>query len=364
MNDRPKLTNNYERLLVVLKILRRGCYHYHQLTALWEKSGMEPRKWLSNSSVVLAEIPKDHRAAEIDLDRNSLPPAKTLGVLWLALDDVFSFHVADQATDLRLTKRTILSKVATIFDQLGFLSPFIVRAKILLQEMWSKSLDWDDAIDAGIYTKAENWLNELTVLQHIRVSRCLQKSPEETTNTIHTFVDASKNAYGAVNYYTADYGDGRVDVTFIASKTRVCPLTPMTIPRLELLAAILGLRLMATITAVLGIPLSQARFWSDSMNVLYWIRREGRECRPFVEIGEIQSQTDPEQWQYANTKENPADMCPRGLGAVELTRSNFWWHGPGFLTKKELEWPRSKIEKGSDVSTEMKTTFISSREMF
>ena len=54
---------------------------YHQLTALWEKTGMEPRKCLSNSSVVLAEIPKDHRAAEIDLDRNTLPPAKTLVVL-------------------------------------------------------------------------------------------------------------------------------------------------------------------------------------------------------------------------------------------------------------------------------------------
>ena len=128
---------------------------------------MGPRKWLSNSSVVLAEIPKDHRAAESDLDRNSVPPAKTSGVLWLALDDVFSFHVADQATDLRLRKRTTLSKVATIFDPLGFLSPFIVRAKISLQEMRSKALDWDDAIDAGIYTQAENWLNELTELRHI-----------------------------------------------------------------------------------------------------------------------------------------------------------------------------------------------------
>ena len=119
---------------------------YRQLTDLWGKAGMEPRKWLSNSATVLAEIPKEYRAAEIDLNRNGIPTTKTLGVLWLALKDVFSFQVVDLSFETRLTKRTILSKVVTIFDPLGILSPFIVRAKILLQELWSKGLDWDDSM--------------------------------------------------------------------------------------------------------------------------------------------------------------------------------------------------------------------------
>ena len=93
---------------------------------------------------------------------------------------------------------------------------------------------------------------------------------------IVTFVDTSKDAYGAVSYFRTDHNYGKVNVIIIASKTRVYPLAPTSTPRLELLAAILGLRLMTSIAAALGMLVSQARFWSDSMNVLYWIRGKGR----------------------------------------------------------------------------------------
>lgn len=91
---------------------------------------MQPRKWLSNSLSVLEAIPDELRAAEIDLDRHSLPATKILGLLWLA-----SFQTKDRQITTPLTKRTILSKVATIFDPLGFLFLF---AKTILQELWSK----------------------------------------------------------------------------------------------------------------------------------------------------------------------------------------------------------------------------------
>ena len=84
---------------------------YHQLTELWKKAAMEPRKWLSNSPKVLSVVPPESRAAEVDLDRNSLPAAKTLGVLWSALEDDFSFRGVDQTMVKPLCKRSILSKV-------------------------------------------------------------------------------------------------------------------------------------------------------------------------------------------------------------------------------------------------------------
>ena len=110
---------------------------YGQLIDQWEKAGMQSRKWLSYSPEVLEVIPTEHRAAEVDLDRYSLPATKTLSMLWLASSDVFSLRITDRPIMTPLTKRTILSKVATIFDPLEFLSPLIVRVKIILQELWS-----------------------------------------------------------------------------------------------------------------------------------------------------------------------------------------------------------------------------------
>ena len=90
---------------------------------------------------------------------------------------------------------------------------------------------------------------ELEVLQEISVPRCLQESKPEKSVSVQTFVDASSEAYGAVSYLRSEYAQGCYVVRIIASKTRVCPLSPMSTPRLELIAAVLGLRLTLSILA-------------------------------------------------------------------------------------------------------------------
>ena len=118
---------------------------------------------------------------------------------------------------------------------------------------------------------------------------------------------------------------------------------------------------MLSILAAFSIPISQARFWSDSMNVLYWIRGKGKQYRPFVanRIREIQRQSNPGQWHYVESKENPADLCSRGLRTTHLNESTLWWRGPDFLSKHKSEWPKAKIAEGLDVKTESKTKSIS-----
>ena len=230
-----------------------------ELQELWAKAGMKARKWLSNSSEVLAAIPKELRAYEIDLN-DSLPATKTLGVLWRAQQDVLTFQVKKPTEEDKLTKRIILSKVAGVFDPLGLASPFTIRAKILLQDMWTKGLNWDEAIDRELSIRARDWLSELENLQEINVPRCLQEFKLEKSISVQTFVDASNEAYGAVSYLRSEYAQGCYGARIVASKTRVGPLTPMSTPRLELMAAILGLHLTLSILAAFSIPISQARF--------------------------------------------------------------------------------------------------------
>ena len=133
---------------------------YNQLDQLWKLAGMEPRKWVSNSCSVLDNIPSEKRAAQVDLEQGIMPSIKTLGVLWIAKDDVFSFQV-EVVLQMQFTKRSLLSRVAKIFDPLGFLSPFVLRAKILLQELWTQGLGWDDPVVDDSYGEAKAWFRRV-----------------------------------------------------------------------------------------------------------------------------------------------------------------------------------------------------------
>ena len=329
---------------------------YDQLSKLWESAGTHARKWLSNSKQVLEKIPEEDRAAEVDLDKGSLPSVKTLGVLWLAKEDVFTYKVNPPEDDYPLTKRNFLRKVAMLFDPMGFLAPYVIRAKILLQEMWTSGLDWDDPLGQSQARTAKMWFEELGELTDVKVPRCLQLDRNVESVTLHTFTDASGEAYGAVTYARYQYKDGTISTRLVASKTRVAPLSATSIPRLELMGAVLGLRLALNIAKVLKIDKSLLTFWSDSMNVLWLIRGRSRSFKPFVanRVGEIHDSSSPSQWRYVSTRENPADLPTRGVAVCELARSEMWWRGPTFLSEEEEAWPKTKIDPSPDAAAEVR----------
>ncbi|KAK3736479.1 hypothetical protein QZH41_005829 [Actinostola sp. cb2023] len=335
-----------------------GIELYHQLSKLWEKAGMHARKWISNSEKVLEEIPVEDRASEIDLTTGDLPSVKTLGVLWKAKEDVFTYKSQQLAENNEvLTKRSFLKKIATLFDPLGLLSPYTIRAKILMQELWTTGIDWDDQLMIDQVKQATKWFKELENLPSIQVPRCIQPALGDlVTMSLHTFTDASADAYGAVVYSRCEYKSGNIAIRIVASKSRVAPLKATSIPRLELMGAVLGLRLSLSISKVYKIDTRDLKFWSDSMNVLWWIQRPSRTFKPFVanRIGEIHSYSDPVQWRHVPTKENPADFVTRGLTVEELANKEMWWEGPSFLRKKAPEWPKSQISLDDAVNKEVK----------
>ena len=126
----------------------KGIQLYHQLAALWNKAGMHARKWLYNSPQVLSAIPVEDRESEIDLDSGEVPTVKTLGILWRAKEDIVSFPSNPPEENQIITKRSFLRTIATLFDPLGFLAPFIIRAKVVMQEIWRKGFGWDDELES------------------------------------------------------------------------------------------------------------------------------------------------------------------------------------------------------------------------
>ena len=238
-----------------------------------------------------------------------------------------------------IAKRNVLRKVATIFDPLEFVCPYVIVAKILLQELWMRGYDWDDEIQDEIANKIGNWFEQLKSLRDVKIPRCLRSPEPVKSKRIVTFVDASQQAYGAAVYIRCEYHNDAVTSRLITAKSKVAPLTPMTVPRL---GAILGFRLTQSLLTVLDAPMQSVTFYSDSTDVLWWTRGRGKDFRPFVtnRIGEIQMFTEPSQWQHVSTEENRADLCTRGATPSELAECSLWWNGPDWLTKDFREWSK------------------------
>ena len=330
-----------------------------QLSELGDKAGFHIRKWLSNRVEVLEDVPAIDQASVVDLTKCIFPVTKTLGVLWTA-EDVFFFRWSSPSENFEYMKRSVLRKTAMIYDPLGLISPYIIRAKILIQQAWLEAINWDEPLPSNLEVQWKQWFHEAQESEQIKIPICLKLPKQlETKLTLHTFTDASEKAYAVAVYSRHESVDGRVTVRLIASKTRLAPLKAVSIPRLELMGAVIGLRLSRQVCSVMSVLQSTVTFWVDSMNVICWIQGQSRDYKPFVanRVGELHEYSSPNQWRHVSTKENPADRATRGTSVSELASDELWWSGPQFLQNTEDKWPKRKLsEPITKSSTVMITT--------
>ena len=191
-----------------------------------------------------------------------------------------------------LSKRKILSQVARIYDPIGFASAFLIKAKIGLQELWEKGIDWDEKLPPEIQEKWASLFQEMLSLKGITFERCLTPPCAVGLPVLCIFSDASNEAFGSCAYARWQTSNGEYDIRFIAAKARVAPLKRLTIPRLELQGAVLAVsRLCKTIVQESRFQFEKVVMFLDSEIVLAWIRSEARKFKPFVSVrvGEIQT---------------------------------------------------------------------------
>ena len=120
----------------------------------------------------------------------------------------------------------------------------------------------------------------------------------------------------------------------------------MSIPRLELLGALVELRLTRQVCSTLKITTNGVTYWVDNMNVGYWIQSQSKEYKPFIAhgVGEIHEFSAPNQWCYVPTDVNPADLGTRGLTVEEIASTDVWWNGLQFLKNSRQDWPECKFD--------------------
>jgi transposase InsO family protein len=313
---------------------------------LCDKGGFRLTKWISNDREMIASIAPEVRATrfqELDIESDDLPQDRALGVSWRVETDNFGFRVQSPAL-VPNTRRSILSVVSSLFDPVGFVTPFVLKAKSLLQTLCRQGLSWDEEVPIEILREWENWLQELKLLDTFTISRCIKPVGfgEIRSAQIHHFSDASESGYGVVTYLRLVNREDRVHCMLLLSRARVNPLKKITVPRLELTAATVAVRLHEKLVKQLKYACPDIYYWTDSMAVLRFIRNTTSRFHTFVanRISEIQEATTSDQWRYVPSQENPADVVSRGLSANQLLKSKTWTRGPDFLWKEESEWPK------------------------
>ncbi|GBM17523.1 hypothetical protein AVEN_198026-1 [Araneus ventricosus] len=306
---------------------------------IFKDAGMDLRKLRSNSEKLNSLwIEKGHKVG-------STRESKFLGKIWISKTEVIKLNCAFLNKNLdtisEATKRIILQTVASVYDPIGVSQPFLMKMKILLQKIWTLGLDWDEALPPEIKNEWILWRSELNELERMSLPRKYFKGCEKSEVSLHVFADASPEAYGAVAYFRYLHDKKDNYTSFIAAKGRVAPLKPLTLPRLELMAALVAAKLAKYLTGMFPELCKKTFLWSDSQITLHWIKGNSRNWKPFVanRVSEIQTLTDPEQWFHCSGKENPADLLSRGESAVNLVKSSLWSHGPSWLSQSECDWP-------------------------
>jgi len=306
--------------------------------AICAKAGLRLHKISSNSPEVIQAVPVEDRAKslqEIDFMNDPLPIERTLGIMWCIETDCFQFRIVVQ--DRPLTRRGILSTVCSVFDPLGFVAPLVLVGKQILQELCRQNIDWDEPISDHLRPKWEQWRKELRYLEDLKIPRCYK--PDDFGKLqhveLHHFSDASQVGYGQCSYLRLIDETNQAHCTLVMGKARVTPLKVVTIPRLELTAAVVSVKISQWLLQELEYEDITEVFWTDSKVVLGYINNTTRRFHIFVgnRVQQIHEHTDPDQWQYVDTSSNPADAASRGLSIKQLMENKAWLNGPEFLWK-------------------------------
>lgn len=300
--------------------------------------GFKMHKFQSNSVDVLRALGVKSTDGEKQLSTSAI-----LGMTWNTEQDTLALRFRAEKFKKGLidgtvspTKREMLSVVMSIYDPLGLASFLTIEAKIVLREAWRENAGWDDKLDGAIQRRWADWTSHLSTLQDIVVPRWHNTTTASVD--LHVFVDASETAIAAV-VYVVQQQDEQVIRSIVLSKCLVAPIKTKSIPRLELDAAVLGVRVVKILLAANPWSVSRIVYWTDAKDVLWWLKSSTRRYTPYVanRVAAILEESVVDQWRWTPTQLNPADWGTKW--DAKRSGQQLWWHGPDFLGEEEALWP-------------------------
>ena len=304
-----------DNIFFTAKTAEEAYLKYIEAKNLFGAASLPLHEWASNNLTFLAQLPQSELAAD--------GPVKLLGVIWnlnsdtviippsTALKTEFKFGTGQSA----LTKRKVLKQIASVFDPLGFWAPTTHFGKVLFQDLWRQGFTWDAPLPEELVQSWNQIALDLQKISNFSIPRQINALSEPSYRLV-AFTDASNNSYGAAIYVLSSASD-QVESALVFAKMRLKPVSGiskrskvelMTIPRLELMGVLIGVRALKFIATQIRVPISSFRLFTDSQCVLHWITKQNSP-ETFVKnrVAEICQATEV-SFSYVSTEENPADL--------------------------------------------------------
>ncbi|CAJ0601014.1 unnamed protein product [Cylicocyclus nassatus] len=275
-----------------------------------------------------------------EADKMKSTSPKVLGIVWNSETDKFIIKGSMTTLKGKDTKRTVTQQLASVYDPMGFLVPLLLPAKIFMQSLWKEGLDWDTPLPAQLRDQWHQITSEIATFYKEVNRRILSKSDGYR---LVVFTDASQYAIAACAYLTS-----QEESNIIMAKSKLPSIkTSMTIPKLEMNALTMGVRMSRFICEMLepSCKIKEVILYTDSDIVLGWIRtppsRQSAGILVTNRLSEIRrisndlrSQSTTCLFGHVSTAENPADCGTRALSA-EALQNHIWWTGPEFTNKPD-----------------------------
>ncbi|KAI5738230.1 hypothetical protein M8J77_004376 [Diaphorina citri] len=303
---------------------------------VFNEASLNLREWATN-------CPNDYYKNMDKTLINTQENQSVLGMNWNVHKDDLSLKFEYHYNNEKVCKRLLLSVYASFFDILGLWCPITTTLKLLIQKTWICKLGWEDEIEDEDKTDFFRIINCMNSVGNIPVGRYLHASLSCDTNyELHAFSDATKDSYAGCVYLKSVSGN-ETNVNLVFAKSRIAPVKRPTLPRLELLGALIAYRSLKYVHESLDLKITNTYLWIDNQCVIHWIK--GTKTLPtFINnrVKEIKSSTFPIIFRYIPTFCNPADIACRG--SLKLENCELWWKGPPFLSLATEQWPEFPID--------------------
>ena len=310
---------------------------------LLNRGGFKLTRFISNVPGLLEELEYksvEQVPKEIGASREE-SSSHVLGLKWDHVNDTLVVSrrtICDAST--AVTQRLVLSLVSKIFDPIGLVSLFTVKTRLLLKDVWRlHGQRWDDVLPKEMIERFESWSSELPKLGLMKISRSYFPGSFEHLK-LNVFGYSSQELFSPVAFLRAlvnsSDNEKTTELAFVIGKARVVPMKVLTVPKLELQAALLASRLREEICEALTIQIQRTFMWTDSTTVLQWLN--SLEKQPiFVAncVSEILEGTTVDKWHHVATQNNPVDTGTRGLSS-EALQNSAWLRGPDFLRTSDF----------------------------
>lgn len=363
--------HNFPRAASVLKELmyiddflgggktREDCLQiYDELNQLCASACLDIRKWCSSDSEVLSAVPPEMKEEGFhDFDEDTT--CKALGIRWKAQGDYFYFQVAKHSPKSIITKREVLSEIARTFDPIGWLTPSTVVAKILFQDLWQETQDWDAPVSEDILLRWNDYCHQLQAfIPKIKIPRNIL-AVNITSVQLHGFCDSSIKAMACCLYLRTADTTNNISTHLITSRSRIAPIKQLSIPRLELNSAVLLAETIESVIKCFSFEYT-IHAWTDSMITLSWLTSSARRWKSYVatRVATIQEIIPSRCWKHVRSSDNPADLPSRGISPEELLNSTLWWNGPPWLSTDEFPHPATIHPDEDELSKEERKKII------